>query len=1152
MGFTEATRRLEQTERAIAEVADVDPVDPQSLKRMAELLDELPALVWGASLASGRTGLGTRPGSFVVFGRPSLCVALIADAKDVEVEVTDDPDRAQELTLERDPDVVVVDADLPRGQELAELLTAPGGLDCAPLVVIGTFPNPEHAARFAALGAARVLTKPVSPDMLRRAVVELAERERQPRLGGEGIGDVTVAALAERIATEVRRGLAEAVEPGTDRVIVPLGDGTDVLAAVWSSVARIRELVTMRSGGYVRFRNSGPEGAVPIAPWVGGDRRAGTDVARRPRSEVISLEGRKVVVADDDPAVVWFMTDLLRQAGVEVIEAHDGRIALDRARQCWPDLVVSDVLMPELDGFTLCREIKRDPGIRDVPVILLSWKEDLLQRVRDLGSDADGYLRKEATASVVLERLREVLRARARVETRLDRGGEVKGRLDGISPRLVLHLVCERGLDARVAFRDAVYLYEVEIRDGRPRTATRTAADGRFDRGIEALGALLGVSAGRFAVTPNDDPCDREFEGTLQEILEPIISAARLALYALAAERLPAVERVEFDPRALAGYLEATPGSALTILQHLMAGTAPRSLLQEGGVSPRLLEAVLADAARHGAVTSVVGIDGSDLLAAAAAAAAPRPRPALPRLELPTPSPVFSFELSPAPSNPALPVSMPASMTPAPVHDLAPLVPAAELESARALPAVAAPAAPLSAGAPAPSELSPAPPTPDEVAGEPSAAASEAGSSEVVSSRESAAPAAEVSAAPAANDAAESALVLERQTGSSSLQDELDAPAAPLESACEASAPLPAPESDPGPREATPQPMAPEEARPVFTAAPPPHTVSQDAAMASIDPVLPPAKKIAFPTSTAAPSRAPVVEAALPRAKSIAFPSHASAAPGLDESASAEASPSEPLGGESPELPAGEGPEVRASSPAPPVMPRAKRIAFPLGSLRRTVESESERVTETSEALGEDPTPDPLTPEPSVSTSTRDQARGPKLLMFGVSPTLAKQAATVARVGAITAGTALLSYFVVRNVVPATQGAPGVAASASAASVVNQAAVNPAPPVPAIAPTPPAAKKAAAARPGLPDGKIEELATPPGFALDADRGLLEVVTPDREAIHIDGEWMGRGPLRRYPIRAGKHQVEIKAEGQSRSFDLTVTAGKRTRLSLAGG
>ena len=113
----------------------------------------------------------------------------------------------------------------------------------------------------------------------------------------------------------------------------------------------------------------------------------------------------------------------------------------------------------------------------------------------------------------------------------------------------------------------------------------------------------------------------------------------------------------------------------------------------------------------------------------------------------------------------------------------------------------------------------------------------------------------------------------------------------------------------------------------------------------------------------------------------------------------------------------------------------------------------------------------------------------------------------------------------------------------------------PAPPpvasIAAVAPSPPKGKKPAVSDPGLPDGKIEELATPPGFALDSDRGLLEVVTPDREAIHIDGEWMGRGPLRRYPIRAGKHQVEIKAGGQSRSFDLAVTAGRRTRLSLTG-
>jgi len=71
---------------------------------------------------------------------------------------------------------------------------------------------------------------------------------------------------------------------------------------------------------------------------------------------------------------------------------------------------------------------------------LLSWKEDLLQRVRELGADADGYLRKEATASVVLSRVREVLRARARVESRLAQAGDASRRLDLFEAALAARL----------------------------------------------------------------------------------------------------------------------------------------------------------------------------------------------------------------------------------------------------------------------------------------------------------------------------------------------------------------------------------------------------------------------------------------------------------------------------------------------------------------------------------------------------------------------------------------------------------------------------------------------------------------------------------------------------------------------------------------
>ncbi|HEX7480961.1 MAG TPA: response regulator, partial [Polyangiales bacterium] len=65
------------------------------------------------------------------------------------------------------------------------------------------------------------------------------------------------------------------------------------------------------------------------------------------------LQGRRVLVADDDPAVLWSFAGLLREAGAQVLEATDGRQALELARLKRPDVVVSDILMPKIDGFAL-------------------------------------------------------------------------------------------------------------------------------------------------------------------------------------------------------------------------------------------------------------------------------------------------------------------------------------------------------------------------------------------------------------------------------------------------------------------------------------------------------------------------------------------------------------------------------------------------------------------------------------------------------------------------------------------------------------------------------------------------------------------------------------------------------------------------------
>jgi CheY-like chemotaxis protein/HPt (histidine-containing phosphotransfer) domain-containing protein len=622
LGFATVAEVLAEAERAVRR-ASRPGNQALAFQDVARALDLLPALVLGGAPAAprplgedaeARAAERAYPLSVLLFGASALGDALRGEVADrVEIERTEDLARAREIARTLAPDVAVVDADRRDARDLVEHLLSDPQIERVPLLVIGAFVSPEAATAYVTLGAERVLPKPVSPETLRRTVLELHELASRPRTTREPVGELTVDGLADRIMQEVRKGLVESVEVGGQSTPVDFADGADVLAAVWGAVARVRELVTVRSRGGVRFQPFGPEGAIPLAPFP-NDRRAGDRTGRYARgAEDVSLRGRRILVADDDPAVVWFMSGLFKAVGADVLEAHDGTRALELVFDTAPDLVVSDVLMPGRDGFALCHEIKRDVVARDIPVILLSWKEDLLQRVRELGADADGYLRKEAAASTVVERVREVLRPRARVEQRLASGGEARGRLDGLTPRFVLERVCKSSPDATLTVRDAVYLYEIHVRGGRVRTATRTAADGNFERGERVLAALLGVSAGRFSVQPDVTSCRNDFQDPLDVLLRKHVERARAALAALSAERLGRVLRVQIERESVGGYLECSPEWARRLIDQLVSGRAPREILLAGEVAPRLLEWVLSDLARRGAILGVERDDAAPI-----------------------------------------------------------------------------------------------------------------------------------------------------------------------------------------------------------------------------------------------------------------------------------------------------------------------------------------------------------------------------------------------------------------------------------------------------------------------------------------------------------------------------------------------------------
>lgn len=126
----------------------------------------------------------------------------------------------------------------------------------------------------------------------------------------------------------------------------------------------------------------------------------------------------RILVVDDEPRMIRFIRMNLELEGWEVAEASDGQQALNQIRDRLPDLVILDVMMPELDGFETLRLLRE---ISAVPVIMLTAKGEEDDRVRGLELGADDYVTKPFSPRELVSRVRAVLR-RAEMPPTLEKG----------------------------------------------------------------------------------------------------------------------------------------------------------------------------------------------------------------------------------------------------------------------------------------------------------------------------------------------------------------------------------------------------------------------------------------------------------------------------------------------------------------------------------------------------------------------------------------------------------------------------------------------------------------------------------------------------------------------------------------------------------
>ena len=159
----------------------------------------------------------------------------------------------------------------------------------------------------------------------------------------------------------------------------------------------------------------------------------------------------RILIADDEQDVVWALRRSLRAAGHEVITAKDGAGMLALARRHPPDLFVLDITMPTLDGFQVLRRLRGDPGLAAIPVLFLSARSTVEDRVKGLDAGGDDYLIKPFD-------LRE-LQARIRALLRRDQRGTVRH-----SSRIAISPLVMDAMTRELRVRDkAVHVTRIEF-----------------------------------------------------------------------------------------------------------------------------------------------------------------------------------------------------------------------------------------------------------------------------------------------------------------------------------------------------------------------------------------------------------------------------------------------------------------------------------------------------------------------------------------------------------------------------------------------------------------------------------------------------------------------------------------------------------------
>ena len=226
----------------------------------------------------------------------------------------------------------------------------------------------------------------------------------------------------------------------------------------------------------------------------------------------------KILIVDDNPNVLKLLNISLSKAGYDIVEAENGEVAFQVANKEIPDLIISDIMMPQMDGIELCWMIRENSKVPLVPFIFLTSFDDSEMEIRGFRAGADEYLNKPIDRKELLERVEELLDRTQKLKTIEDNTESKKAFAGELKDLSIVELVQMLNLNKKsgVLKIDGQGKGEIYLKDGQLIGAKTESQEGE-----EAVYELVAFEKGTFNFEVSDEEYPNNVtNGTMNVIME--------------------------------------------------------------------------------------------------------------------------------------------------------------------------------------------------------------------------------------------------------------------------------------------------------------------------------------------------------------------------------------------------------------------------------------------------------------------------------------------------------------------------------------------------------------------------------------------------------------------------------------------------------